>query len=166
MSDVKKARENPQAAFWEELEDVNAGMLGLEGASMHFQPMAHQSAPDENALYFFTSKSSELVREMPAAGARAHFVVIGEDHDFHACVAGALVADNDRQKIERFWSPVVAAWFAGGKEDPDLTLLRLQLSDGMIWASTDNSIKFGWEIAKANVTDEEPDLGARREVRF
>ncbi len=55
----------------------------------------------------------------------------------------------------------------GGKSDPKLTLLELKLDDGEIWASTDSSLKFGWEIAKANMSDEKmPDVGVHREVRF
>ena len=58
----------------------------------------------------------------------------------------------------------MAAWFEGGKEDPALTMLQLKLDDVAIWASTNSTLKFGWEIAKANLTGKEPELGYHTKI--
>ena len=64
-----------------------------------------------------------------------------------------------------FW--FVEAWFDHGKEDPQLTMLALEMEDAEIWASTGSKLKFGWEIAKANFNpDEEPDVGVKAHVTF
>ncbi|MNL70780.1 hypothetical protein D3C87_1958320 [compost metagenome] len=61
----------------------------------------------------------------------------------------------------------MAAWYDGGKEDPLLTMLALTVDDGEIWASTSNSLRFGWEIAKANLKNhQEPDVGVHRRLAF
>jgi len=94
MASFSEARETPVEQLWDEIEDIHAGMLGLEGGHMHMQPMA------------------------PFA-------------------------------------------------DPKLTMLALKLDDGEIWASTGNPLKFGWEIAKANLSDDkQPDIGVHRRVSF
>ena len=60
----------------------------------------------------------------------------------------------------------MAAWFKG-KTDPDLAMLALTLEDGEAWASTDSKLKFGWEMARANVQeDHEPEVGVHTELKF
>ena len=39
----------------------------------------------------------------------------------------------DRAVIDRLWNPFVAAWYEGGKDDPKLLLLRMDLSHAKIW---------------------------------
>lgn len=93
------------------------------------------------------------------SGATAHFCIIGKNHDYHACLSGPIVQSHSREIIDRFWNPMVAAWFEGGKDDPELTLLQFTPNSADVWASTGNALAFGWEIAKANMTDAEPDVG-------
>ncbi|ODN70586.1 hypothetical protein A6302_02074 [Methylobrevis pamukkalensis] len=93
--------------------------------------------------------------------------MIGEDHDYHACLSGRLELRHDPAQIDKHWNNVIAAWFEGGKDDPNLTMLALKLDDAAIWASTGNPLRFGWEIAKSNYDEEKtPDVGIRTSVRF
>jgi hypothetical protein len=46
-------------------------------------------------------------------------------------------------------------------------MLALHVDDADIWASTDSTLKFGWEIAKANMSDDKtPDVGVRQHLTF
>ena len=120
---------------------------------------------DGDRIWFFTRRSSDLVKGLNES-AKAYFCVIGDHHDYHACLAGRLRVNRDAAKIEELWNQVVAAWYPGGKDDPEMTLLELQLVDAAIWASKTNPIKFGWEIANANATGEEPEVGVSNHIRF
>ena len=55
---------------------------------------------------------------------------------------GELFADNDRATIDRLWNPFVAAWFEGGKDDPNLQLLRFEPDRAQIWLN-ENSLFAG-----------------------
>ena len=75
--------------------------------------------------------------------------------------------DKDAAKIDEFWNSVVAAWYEDGKNDPNLTMLALHIDDAEVWASTDSTLKFGWEIAKANLNEHKtPDVGVNVHLRF
>ena len=50
-----------------------------------------------------------------------------------ATVSGKIVVDNDPAVIDRLWNPFIAAWFEGGKDDPNLTLLRFDAEHAEIW---------------------------------
>ena len=165
MADLDKAREKPEEQLWDELDRVRAGMLGVDQSGEHMQPMAPNLDRDGKALWFFANIDSDIVRDV-GTGAHAHFTMIGKDHDYHACMCGPIKVNKDPARIEEYWSSIVEAWFEDGKDDPKLTMLQLSLKDAAIWASTGNPLAFGWEIAKANLTDGTPDIGVRTSVTF
>jgi general stress protein 26 len=166
MSDLSLARKDPEALLWQELEKVHAGMLGIEGSGQHLQPMAHQIDRERNRLWFFTKRDTDLVQAL-RPGARAQFAIISKAQDFHACMTGTIREEMDRDFIERAWSPGVAAWYEGGKDDPQLVMVALDLEHARIWASTRNTLAYAWELAKANADESTtPHVGARSEVTF
>jgi general stress protein 26 len=75
----------------------------------------------------------------------AELTFVGKGHDLFAAVEGELVADNDPDLIERLWNPFVAAWFEGGKDDPNLQLLRFEPGRAQIWEN-ENSLFAGARI--------------------
>lgn len=158
MADLEKTRLDPLQQLWDEIDDIHAGMLGVEESGQHMQPMAPYVEKETNSIWFFTKTSTDLIAAV-RAGSRAHFCVVGKDHDYHACLAGTISERHSREHVDKFWSAVVAAWYEGGKEDPELTMLQLKLDDASIWASPKSALRFGWEVAKANLTGREPDLG-------
>lgn len=165
MGHTDKTEKHPEDQLFEQLDHVRAGMLGIEGSHSHMQPMAHMKDKDGAArLWFFTSRSGDLFREM-GGGAHAHFCVIGKSQDYHACLMGGLSDNRDPRKIDEYWSDMAAAWFKG-KDDPDIALLEFDLMDAAIWASTKNPIRFAWEMQTAKNSDKDPDVGARAHVDF
>ncbi|MEZ5818661.1 MAG: pyridoxamine 5'-phosphate oxidase family protein [Hyphomicrobiaceae bacterium] len=163
MVDIKKTREQPIEQFWEVTDDIRAGMLGIEGSGQHMQPMHPNCEREGRNIWFFVKKQSDLVQAI-GSGARGHFCVVGREHDYHACVAGRMTVENNQAMIDRFWSKMTAAWFKS-KDDPDLTLVKMALDNGVAWASV-GPVKFGWEVMKANLSDQEPDVGARQHFSF
>ena len=156
-----------EVRLWKEIEKARYGMLGLVGRSpaQHFQPMTAFCEPDNGQIWFFSRNDTDLARAV-AEGADAMFVVQAKDQGFQACVGGRLAQQVDHARIEQFWGPIVAAWYPEGKDDPRLTLLRFDLSDAQVWLSETNPLAFGFQIAKANITGREPDVGESRPVSF
>ena len=72
----------------------------------------------------------------------------------------------DREIIDRYWNPVLAAWYPDGKDDPHLTILRFDADDGRVWVNEGGFFKFAYEIAKANLTKTLPDSGGVRDVNL
>ncbi|WEZ81979.1 pyridoxamine 5'-phosphate oxidase family protein [Rhizobium sp. 32-5/1] len=163
MVDLSKTNKDPLQQLWDILEDTRAGMLGVEDSGQPMQPMAPQLEKESNSVWFYTRSDSDLVKAVHGGG-RAQFCVISKDHDYHAYLAGSISENKSREHIDKFWSPVISAWFEGGKDDPLLTMLQLKLDDAAIWASSNNTLRFGWEMAKANLTGKEPDLGVRTHI--
>lgn len=156
-----------QERLWKEVEKARYGMLGLVGRTpaQHFQPMTAFCEPDSGQIWFFSRTDTDLAQAI-ADGAEAMFVVQAKDQGFQACVRGRLTQQLDRDRMQKYWGPVVAAWYPEGKDDPRLTMLRLDLADAQVWLSETNPLAFGFQIAKANMTGREPDVGESRPVSF
>ena len=104
----------------------------------HSRPMTAQF-DDKNPgpIWFFTTQDAELVRAMGKAHrAVVHFVA--KDHELFATVHGELRPDNDRATLDRLWNGFVAAWYEGGRQDPNLQLLRLDPEHAQVWLNENN----------------------------
>src|SRR5262245_11347149 len=113
-----------KAKFWKHLKSDMTIMLGVEGSG-EAQPMTAQLDGDKDSgpIWFFTSKETDLVEQI-GQGAPGVGYFAAKGHDLFAGVTGELELSNDRAVIDRLWSPFIAAWFKGGKDDPKLQLIR------------------------------------------
>jgi general stress protein 26 len=146
--------------LWKEIDDTRTGMLGLANSDQHFQPMTAYPEPETRKIWFFTLKDSDLARAVEN-GETAMFIVQSKDGDFQACIDGHLMQMRDHARIEKYWNPVVAAWYPEGKDDPRLTLLCLDVENVALWISKGGPIRFAWEVARANITGHQPNVGDR-----
>lgn len=152
--------------LWDEIEGAHMGMLGvMRGGPRHFQPMTPYCERATGRIWFFVSRSAEIVASL-GDGKEATFVVQARDGRFQACIAGELSEDADRSRIDKYWNGAAAAYFPKGKSDPDLTLLCFDCADAEVWHSEAGPLKFAWEVAKANLTHRRPDVGDKASVEL
>ncbi len=157
---------DPRGALFDVLDGVRAGMLGLSGGGQGFQPMSHFPDAASGLIWFISSTETDLVQSL-GMGEDADYVVISEDHDAHVSLRGKLYHLHDDAKLAALWSPVVAAWFEGGKDDPRVALLRFDPEVAELWASSTSTLKFGFEIVRASLDPaHQPDIGVKATVRF
>ncbi len=164
MADIDKLETAPKEQLWKHLKDVRCVMLGSPDPNQHMQPMTPQIEEEAQEIWFFASKSSELVQTLGVGAHTVHMCVV--EKDYQACLQGALRVEMNTSVLERHWNSVVAAWFEGGKSDPDLIMLCFRPQNASIWASSQNPITFAYEIAKANMKEQTPDIGSRANVNF
>ncbi|MBL8770416.1 MAG: pyridoxamine 5'-phosphate oxidase family protein [Phenylobacterium sp.] len=149
--------------LWKAIDDNHTGMLGLQAERQHFQPMTAFVERDTSTLWFFTRDDTDLAQTV-GAGAEATFLFM--DRKLQACIDGRLSLAHDRDRIDRYWNAHVAAWYPDGKDDPSLTLLRLDVEEAAVWITEGGLLKYAVEVAKANVTRSTPDVGERRDLHL
>ena len=160
-----------EETFWKSLKESNTGMLGLDRPGYHAQPMTGFAEPETGTIWFFTRNDTDFARDVAAengsgGGPSGMFTYQAKDQKVQACIHGALSIDHDRERIDRFWNPVVAAWYPDGKDDPALTLIRFDAKDGRVWASDIGVLGFGYQVLKANLTKSTPELGDVADVKL
>ena len=134
--------------FWKELDDSPFIMLGLKGVEDdRTRPMTAQvdvpedgDTEDGGQIYFFASKSDgvgqAVVGQDGGGPSRAVATFASKDHGLFAHIHGTLVESDDQAVIERLWNPFIASWYKGGKDDPDLQLLRFDTESADVWEAT------------------------------
>ena len=121
--------------FWKELKTSPFFMLGIDGERCAgTQPMTAYYDEDRAPFWFFTANDHDLIRALDQ-GDRAIAAFASKGHDIFASIRGTLSIDNDPAVIDRLWNPIVEQWYEGGKSDPKLALLRLDVEDAKIWKS-------------------------------
>jgi len=122
--------------FWHAFEDSPFIMMKLQGAAGHAEPMTAQLDRDaHHAIWFFTSRDNRI-----AGGGKAMGQFVSKGHDVFACVDGTLVEETDHAVWDKHWSRFAEAWFPNGRQDPNVIMLRLDISEAEVWVS-DPSIK-------------------------
>ena len=147
--------------LWSEIEETRVGMLAtVEPTQDHFQPMTAFCEPESGRIWFYTRSDSDIA-VAAEGGAEALFVFVSRDRELQASLRGDLRTTLDQLHRDKYWSSTVAAWFPKGKDDPHLTMLCLHCQDALVWISEVGGVKFGWEIARANLTGTEPNVGGK-----
>jgi general stress protein 26 len=152
MSDDIKTR------MWKEMADHPYVMAAIEGGGQHSIPMNAVLDKDAHgAFWFYHTKDGRL-----AKGGRAMVQYVAKGHDLFACISGTLVTETDPAVIDRYWDNTVAAWYEGGRDDPNLLMLRFELDDAEIWTA-DGSIVGVFKLM-TGMTMKGGELGEHAEV--
>ena len=122
--------------FYSKLDDSPIVMIGVPGHAAHSEPMTvHFDQGLPNKLFIYTRKDNRLVEGMAQHGPSAMLQFVSKGHDFFACVHAELSRVNEARLIDRFWSKGVDAWFKGGKSDPALQMLQVDLKEAEFWGA-------------------------------
>lgn len=115
--------------FWKALAESPFVFLQLDGDRHGPVPMTARLDRDaEHAIWFFTARDHHLTQGGPATATFA-----SRGHDLFARFTGTLGIETSRERLEKEWDATVEAWFPGGKDDPDLLMLRMDLGEAELW---------------------------------
>lgn len=115
--------------LWKRMSSSPFLMIGLSETGEHSEPLTAQLDKDQvDTIWFFIGKDNRL-----AAGGPATAQFVSKGHDYFASLSGSTSIQNDLAMIEKLWSRQVEAWFPGGKEDPNLALLRFDIDSAELW---------------------------------
>lgn len=167
MADKVQSADDARAQFWSELDDGRVSMLWVTGSDQHPQPMTHFVDQPAGAIWYITSAETDLAQAV-GSGVPAQLVYMASGQDYQASVTGRLDMVADDAKLDALWNVAVAAWFEGGRADPNVRLLRFVPDEAAIWASEASGILVGLKILRAGMQEGagEPDVGVHKVVRF
>ena len=119
--------------------------------SIDARPMAVQSKPFDGTLWFLTRASSGKVEEVKQD---EHVTLtFAEPSDSkYITLKGKASTSQDRSKIHDLWNVMYKAWFPKGEDDPDIAVLRVDVSDGDYWEASSSKVLFYAKYAVAAAT--------------
>lgn len=154
--------------MWKAIGDDRLGMLGLTGPDAgHFQPMSSYHEEETHTLFFFSYSDNKLAGPLSDGKSEdAMFHFVDKDRQVWACVMGTLSAGRDQARIDKFWDGQARAWFAEGKDDPKLTLLKFEPREAEVWINEQGLVRYGLGVLKANLTKSTPDGGVHEKIQL
>jgi general stress protein 26 len=151
--------------IWTLIKDARVAMLTSEDQGrMRSRPMvASQKNFDDGCLWFFTRsdspKAEQVAREHQVNAAYAS----ASDNSF-VSLSGAASLVFDRGDIDAHWNEMVKAWFADGKDDPHLALLKVNVDQAQYWDAPGSRMVVAFDYLKARITGKPPELGENKKV--
>ena len=116
-------------AFWHALADSPIMMVRLAAGGGLAHPMTAQLDRDaDGCIWLFMSRTNTL-----AAGGLVEADFSATGHKVFAALEGELVEETDRAIFDKLISNDVEAWFDGGKDSPDILLMRFEIGNAEIW---------------------------------
>jgi len=158
-----KANETLQTLA-EKIKDIKTAMLvtAEPDGTLRSRPM--QSLQIEgNTIWFLTgyksSKSYEIKNE-----SHVNLSYASESNKLYVSVSGLASVVRDSHKIDELWSEPFKAWFPEGKTDPDVALLRVDVTQAEYWDTPTSPVVHLIGYAKAVVTGERYHPGENEKI--
>ena len=141
------------------IADVEIAMLTTvgKGGRLVSRPLrtVRTGAPFHGELWFFVRQSSHKAVEI-AADPHVNLAYAAPDRNTYVSVAGrARIVDN-RAKVDELWSPELELFFAGGRADRDVVLLKVDVDGAEYWDGPATFLGQALDFAGGLVTGEKP----------
>lgn len=150
---------SPDTKLHDLLTEFGVGMLVTRtpDGSLRGRPMALAAADPDGTLWFATDRHSGKVDELDHD---RHVVVTLQSKTTFVSLSGTAGTVDDRAKLAELWKAEWRVWFPGGKDDPTITLLRVDGTAGEYWDNSGASgLKYLIEAGKALLSGTRPDAG-------
>ena len=140
------------------LDDFDAAMLVTRrpDGSLRSRPMAVADLDADGTLWFLTQDNSGKMDEIATDN---HVNIVMQSSLKFVSISGKASSVKDSRKVEELWNEAWKVWFPGGKDDPNLVLLKVQGEAGEYWDNSGTSgIKYLIEAGKAYLSGTRPDV--------
>lgn len=122
------------------------------------RPMGAQKVDEQGNLYFFSAADSEHNAEI-AADNRVELLFSNPSASEFLIVNGTATISQDRALIDELWNDMAKAWFPGGKDDPNLSVIKVTTDISHYWDTKYGKAITLLAIATAAVTGQQFDAG-------
>jgi general stress protein 26 len=102
-------------------------------------------------LWFFTNEFSSKVAEISHDN-KVNVTYSNASASTYISINGNAQIIDNRAKMQELWDPFVEAFFKDGLEDPNLTLLRVDIDDAEYWDNSAGKLALAFKWLKSVVT--------------
>lgn len=126
------------------IRDIRVAMLTTMSpdGSLDSRPMATQKAEFDGTVWFLTRQDSGKVHEI-ADDAHVALLYAAPDDAKYVSAKGIANISADRAKIHELWNPMYKAWFPEGENDPQIGVLRVEITEAQYWEASSSRLVRG-----------------------
>lgn len=154
------SRQEEIAKLNELIKDIDFAMMTTVEAdgTLRSRPMSTQQSEPDGDLWFFSYADTAKVEEIEH-DRRINLSYASNDKNTWISVSGTANMIRDTAKMEELWSPALKAWFPDGIDDPNLTLLKVDVEQAEYWDSGSGKMVQLFGFVKAMATGKEFEPG-------
>ncbi len=150
--------------LWELIKSTKFAMLTTEdGGELRSRPMAASQSSFDGTLWFFTRASAHKVDEVQA-DQRVGVSYADPDRQNYVSMSGHATLVRDRATVDAHWQEILRTWFPKGKEDPDIAMLRVEVTQAEYWDAPSSTMLHAYGYLKARLTGEPPHPGGNEKI--
>ena len=142
MGEVKDLTANEAVKKIREIaKDANICMFetDLSNVPLMGRPMATQEVDDDGSIWFMSDKNSDKNTDVKKDDRVQLFYSHTGNYEYLSIYGTAEIV-NDRSKIEELWTPMAKTWFKEGKDDPNISLIKVTPEGAYYWDTKNNKM--------------------------
>ncbi len=149
----------------EKISAIDIAMLATQDKEGHLRsrPMQTLKVDADGTLWFFTKSPSPKSKEIAIHQDVNVSYADPKTHTYVSVTGKGEIVENETLKDE-LWSPVYKAWFPQGKEDPELTLLKVSVHTAEYWDTTSSEMVRLFNLVDAVLSGEPYQEGENEKV--
>ena len=136
-----------------------------EDGSFHARPMAILDVDFDGDVWFFTSKDSPKVEQIQQEP-RVNVAYSDPSNQDYVSLAGKAKLVVDSALNEKYWKPSFEAWFPDGLDDPQLSLLKIEVEGAEYWDSPSSTVAHIKGFIQAKVSGGQGPVGDHAKVEI
>lgn len=129
------------------------------------RPMLLERVEDDGSLVLLTHGSSQKVHEL-TRDARISVTFVDDKGTRYVYATGRGRVGRDERLIEELWNPTYRAWFPGGRDDPEIAVLRIEVERVEYWDVPSSRLLRLWGAVTALATGKVAESGNHDTVEF
>lgn len=127
--------------------------------------MSRQEVDEEGNIWFLFSSKSETYHNLHKN--KAVDVLYSDISNYNfLSISGIAEISEDKNRIEKYWSKMVEAWFEKGKEDPTIRILKMIPAEAHYWDNKSNKLITFFKVAASAVSGQKLDIGREGKLKL
>jgi len=152
--------------MWGMMKSISFAMLTTEDDDqLRARPMVAAQSDFDGTLWFFTRASSHKVDEVQQ-DQRVGVTYADPSKQDYVSLSGKARLVRDKAAIDSHWGEAMRTWFPKGKDDPDIALLKVDVTMAEYWDAPNSTMVHAYGYVKAVVTGKSPHPGENEKVRI
>jgi general stress protein 26 len=147
---------------WDIVEKVGVGMLTTRFAGGLRARLVEPRIDREHGLIRIVTDVRGLKDDEIERAPDVGLVVIVEDDKAYLSITAGAEVTRDPAMARKIWHKSDDVWWPGGPDDLNVRVIVLNPSLAELWDGPSSSMVAAFEMAKARITGQKPDLGENR----
>ena len=163
---AQDATKDDDGKLWDMMRSIGFAMLTSEDdGQLRARPMVASQKEFDGTLWFFTRASSHKVEEVQTQH-RVGVTYAEPSKQNYVSLSGDATLVRDAGPIASHWTESMRTWFPKGKDDPDIALLRVDVTQAEYWDAPSSAMVHAYGYVKAVVTGASPHPGGNEKLKL